>query len=270
MKHFLFCLAFFLSGKILDVGETCAAPVFLPFAHSHNDYEHRRPLAEALENGFGSVEADVWLVDGQLLVAHDHADLKPDRTLESLYLDPLKERISKNGGTVYRGTNVSFHLLIDVKSEAEPAYKRVKEILVQYSPLLKQWEETAEKGGPVTVILSGNRAISEIVQENHRFLGIDGRLKELDGDKRDLLFYPWISDSWKNVTGENSTAWTPAVRQKIRTFAERVKKAGASSRIWGAPDNADSWQELRQIGVDWISTDKIVELNRHFTTMAER
>ena len=37
-------------------------------AHAHNDYEHPRPLLDALDHRFGSVEADIYLVDGQLLV----------------------------------------------------------------------------------------------------------------------------------------------------------------------------------------------------------
>jgi hypothetical protein len=55
-------------------------------AHSHNDYEHARPLLDALDHGFGSVEADVWLVNGALLVAHDLKDAKPEHTLQKLYL----------------------------------------------------------------------------------------------------------------------------------------------------------------------------------------
>src|SRR5262245_58578952 len=33
-------------------------------AHAHNDYEHPRPLFDALDQGFCSVEADIYLVDG--------------------------------------------------------------------------------------------------------------------------------------------------------------------------------------------------------------
>ena len=40
-------------------------------AHAHNDYLHSRPLADALAHGFWSIEADVWLTNGALLVAHD-------------------------------------------------------------------------------------------------------------------------------------------------------------------------------------------------------
>src|SRR5437016_4155385 len=79
------------------------SPTPLIRAHAHNDYEHARPLLDALEHGFCSVEADIWLVDGKLLVAHDLDKVKPERTLQALYLDPLRERVRRNGGRVYRG-----------------------------------------------------------------------------------------------------------------------------------------------------------------------
>lgn len=41
-------------------------------AHAHNDYEHERPLFDALSHGFTSVEVDVHLVDGKLYVSHNH------------------------------------------------------------------------------------------------------------------------------------------------------------------------------------------------------
>ena len=46
-------------------------PRALPAAHAHNDYLHKRPLLDALAQGFCSVEADIFLVDGALLVAHE-------------------------------------------------------------------------------------------------------------------------------------------------------------------------------------------------------
>src|SRR5918997_4734977 len=89
----------------LSPAMVCAADVKpLPQAHAHNDYEHQRPLLDALDHGFTGVEADIWLVNGKLLVAHEEAHLKPERTLEALYLEPLKKRISENGGRVYPGT----------------------------------------------------------------------------------------------------------------------------------------------------------------------
>ena len=40
-------------------------------AFSHNDYERPRPLFDALSFQFNCVEADLWLIDGELYVSHD-------------------------------------------------------------------------------------------------------------------------------------------------------------------------------------------------------
>ena len=87
-------------------------------AHAHNDDTTNVRFFEALENGFCSVEADVFLVDGKLLVGHTVSSLRPERTLESLYLDPLRERAKANGGKIYPGGPTIF-LLIDVKTSAK-------------------------------------------------------------------------------------------------------------------------------------------------------
>src|SRR5689334_4607279 len=115
----LLVLALTVAGPAVRGDEKPVTP--LRRAHAHNDYEHKRPLFDALDHGFCSVEADVYLIDGKLLVAHDRKDVKPDRTLEALYLDPLRERARANGGRVYPGGPTVF-LLVDVKSGAEETY----------------------------------------------------------------------------------------------------------------------------------------------------
>src|SRR5438876_12079434 len=92
----------FAAFLLLLVG--CAAePTPLIHAHAHNDYEHPRPLFDALDCGFCSIEADVYLIDGQLVVAHDVDKAVSSRTLEKLYLKPLRDRVQHHGGRVYRG-----------------------------------------------------------------------------------------------------------------------------------------------------------------------
>src|SRR5688500_12778148 len=111
----------------------------LSHAHAHNDYEHDRPLLDALENGFCGVEADVHLVDGQLLVAHDPEDVQPDRTLESLYLAPLWKIVQHNRGRVYPGGS-DVLLLIDFKTEGEPTYRALEKVLEKYRAMLTHFE----------------------------------------------------------------------------------------------------------------------------------
>jgi hypothetical protein len=88
-------------------GSVGADTVGLERAHAHNDYEHDRSLYDALDHRFKSVEADIWLVDGELVVAHDAEDVpqaaEQGITLRSLYLEPLRQRVKQNRGSVYRG-----------------------------------------------------------------------------------------------------------------------------------------------------------------------
>lgn len=64
--------------------------------HSHNDYWRRVPLFSALQAGCVGVEADVWFIDQDhqdhprdLYVGHTTSSLTPQRTLRSMYVDPL-------------------------------------------------------------------------------------------------------------------------------------------------------------------------------------
>ena len=99
-------LASFLS--VGTVGAEDAPVVPLRQAHAHNDYAHSRPLLDALDHGFCSVEADVFLVKDKLLVGHTFLELKPNRTLESLYLDPLLERVKRMVAESLRMVHRSF------------------------------------------------------------------------------------------------------------------------------------------------------------------
>ena len=74
-------------------------PGFRPIAHAHNDYYHPRPLLDALDHGFTSIEADVFPVDHELLVAHSDRELDPNKTLDRLYLRPLQELADESGQT---------------------------------------------------------------------------------------------------------------------------------------------------------------------------
>src|SRR5215510_7218989 len=119
----------------LKFGAWCfSTPVPLAHAHAHNDYQHQRPLFDALDQGFCSFEADVHLVNGQFLVAHDKSQVSPDKTLQSLYLEPLRERVKKNGGRVYSG-GPECTLLIDIKTDWKKTYPALREVLKQYSDI---------------------------------------------------------------------------------------------------------------------------------------
>ena len=49
-------------------------------------------------------------------------------------------------------------------------------------------------------------------------------------------------------------------RKRLQTIVDRVHRAGKPIRFWAAPDTKFSWEKQKQLGVDFIGTDKIREL----------
>ena len=234
-------------------------PTPLPQAHAHNDYEHSRPLLDALDHGFCSVEADVWLVDGQLLVGHDLKDIKSGRTLQSLYLDPLRARVEKNGGQVFRD-GPPFTLLVDVKSDATNTYLALRSALRPFEKMLTKFHPDKTETNAITVILSGNRARGLMAAETNRLAAYDGRLADLDSDGS-RHFIPLISDNWslhfKWRARKEEGPLPKAERTQLRNLVARTHGQGRRLRLWGTPDSPEMWAELREAGVDLINTDNL-------------
>jgi hypothetical protein len=188
----------FIAGALLDaVAQAAVQRKPLVHAHSHNDYLHARPLLDALDHGFCSVEADIWLVDGKLLVAHDRDKLKPERTLQALYLDPLRERVRKNSGRVY-ANGPEFTLLIDIKSASSNTYPALREVLAQFADMLTTFGDGKRESKAVLVVISGNRTKQMFAGEKVRYATFDGRIEDLKSNEP-ADFIPWISADWKSL-----------------------------------------------------------------------
>lgn len=240
MKNGLFILVLTLVSHI------CSAQNPLRRAHAHNDYEHTKPFFEAYNLGFGSIESDVYAVNGELLVAHDVKDLKADRTLKSLYIDPiitiLKE--DKQG---------NFHqFLIDCKTSSEETLPLIIKALEPYAELI-------QKRG-LRIVISGNRpAVKDFILAPS-FITFDGRSNENYGpgiDKKVELesdaFYKFgIWDGQKPMSAE--------LKVKLKAYIDKVHAQGRKVRLWATPDTLLSYQTFFDLGADYLGTDHLVEL----------
>ncbi|RUQ32867.1 hypothetical protein ELQ35_01060 [Peribacillus cavernae] len=237
-------------------------------AHAHNDYEHERPLYDALDHGFTSVEADVWLEDGELLVAHDQSNVESERTLKSLYLDPLKEKVRQNRGSVYKGADQDFLLWIDIKSEDAATYKEIHEQLTQYQKILTKFSKSKVKQSAVTVIISGNRPRELMENQKIRYATYDGRMSDL-GTNAPNQFMPVISDNWtKHFTWQGVGEMPEDEREKLNHIVKTAYDNGQIVRFWATPDMAlpnrePVWDELLTAGVDLINTDDLPALQQY-------
>lgn len=248
---------------VLAVSARAENPVPLTRAHAHNDYEHKRPLLDALDQGFSSVEADVFLVGDKLLVGHTRSSLRPERTLEALYLEPLKARVAKNGGRVYRDGG-SFTLFIDIKTNGAQAYAALRDVLARHRDMISSSSKTGAKRRAIDVVVSGDRPVAEIAADKDRMVGIDGRLSDLDSDAPND-FLPLISDNWRSHFQWRGTGPISAPeRQKLRSIVKKAHEHGRRVRFWATPERDPQkttvWRELYAADVDLINTDDLAGL----------
>jgi hypothetical protein len=242
-------------------------PAPLIHAHAHNDYQHKRPLYEALEHGFCSIEADIHLVSGKLLVAHDLKDCRPERTLEALYLEPLADRVRQNGGRVYpNGPSVT--LWIDVKlddvhnaQEAEDSAERIYNVLrlklQKYEFMLSKSYRDRVETNAISIVITGGRPQSMLADYGERIASYDGRLTDLNS-KLSSSQIPVISDSWSTAFQWHGNGEIPGEeKRKLVDFVKQAHKTGRRIRFWAAPDKPAVWKELEAAGVDLISTDDL-------------
>lgn len=236
-------------------------------AHAHNDYEHERPLLDALDNGFISVEVDVYSIDNQLWVSHEKPDtLDLKRTLEALYLLPLSERIKEKKGYVYDDYDDFFYLMIDIKTPAEKSYSVLREILSKYEDIISVVTDSGDQNKPVKIFITGfhGRPFNQILADSIKYGGIDGRPNEL-GMGISKAHMPVISQnynkylSWNGIDGQPDSKELDKLVQLINQTHAEDKKL----RLWAAPDNEKVWSLLRRLGVDLLNTDKLQEL-RYF------
>jgi glycerophosphoryl diester phosphodiesterase len=239
--------------------EAASSPTvgYLARTHSHNDYDRGRPLLDAVERGFASVEVDVFLVEGELYVAHDEEDVQPSEKMTRLYLDPLRELVLLRGGWVYAPSDPPLQLLIDVKTPAEETYRVLDETLAAYGDILTSWTRAGITAGPVTAVLSGNRAFDLVFSDTLRYVALDGRVDE-ERSRWSTVAMPLVSMDWETLRASA----TEERLVEARELVERVHREGRKVRFWGTPDRERVWASLIAIGVDYIGTDDAGRLQR--------
>lgn len=247
--------------------QICNAQV-LP-AHAHNDYAHERPLFDALDCKFKSIEADVFSIGDSLFVAHDFDDIKPGRTIRNLYLDPLINIIKNNNGSVY-GDGEEIILLVDFKNDGLETYKLLHQILENYKHILTTYHSGEKKTGAVAVIVSGNRPIEFMQNQKLRYAAYDGRISEMEVGLSPV-FMPLVSNNWNEYFTWRGAGKMPAVeKEKLIEIVNSAHKKGYMLRFWASPDKPETernavWKVLKNTGVDLIGTDDLKALQKYFS-----
>lgn len=230
----------------------------LPNAHAHADSRHRRPLWDALTAGFTSIEVDVWVVRGRILVGHTVP--RPLHSLRRVYLDPLATMVSETG-CVYKDLDEPIQLLLDVKSDAKRSGPVIESLLAQYSGLVSCWRDGRVVPGAVSVIVSGTLS-STVYDAPVRWSGVDGRLRRA-GEEVPSDVMPLRSDCWPELFAWSGDGPMPAEqRDRLVQLVAAAHAAGQRTRLWDTfdrrgPDRDNLWATLLDAGVDYLNTDDL-------------
>lgn len=229
---------------LVGAGHTARAQYTPRQLHSHNDYAQARPLVGALEVGCGSIEADVYLQNGELLVAHFPNEIKPERSLRKLYLEPLNASASE----LY-----SLQLLIDLKTPASPTLDTLVAQLSRYPNLVGP-------GKPIKVVVSGSMPPPAQYGQYPSWLHFDGRFAQQYSPEQLSKVALFSASCWELTRWDGKQELSNEQAQKLRELIERAHREGKKIRFWATPDTELAWQTLVRLGVDWIGTDRPQQL----------
>ncbi len=255
-----------IMGGILICGSVAVQAQPTPIlGHAHNDYNHERPLLDALEKGYTSIEVDVFPIEGKLYVAHDlPQDLSQYATIEEMYLQPLKDYIKSHGGKLYSDDAKKLILMVDIKRDGPEAYRILRELLVDYRDIIWHKEHGTYTDGPVRVILSGNRPYDLVLQDEEMYIGLDGRPDDL-GKGYSSLVMPVISQNfrialqWNGQDRLSRHDFLP-----VHNMTEQAHAEGKIVRLWASPEDESVWNLQLEAGVDLINTDQLERLKKYF------
>ena len=226
-------------------------------AFSHNDYNRARSLWDAVDRGYNCVEADLWLIDGEIYVAHNREDVKAERTFEKLYIEPLAQLVAQNKGRVYRKGKKPFMLMIDCKSDGEEMLPVLKAKLEKYRSMFCYVKDGKMHKGAVLLFISGKRPMKTILEQGDGYMFLDGIISEL-GSNIDSNMMPVVSDNFtKFVKWNGEGEISQAELEKMRGYIEKTHAEGKLFRWWGAPDKAQFKKLFIEEGVDLIGADDL-------------
>ncbi len=242
-KIVLFAAMCFVCG-----GASAQLPVLI---HSHNDYTRRVPFYEAYSQQASSIEADVFLHEGRLLVGHDLPDLRPDFDFESLYVEPLVTLFGRNGGRAFRDSDRPLQLMVELKSETEPTLRAVAELLGRWPEVF----DSTRNPQAVRVVVTGRVPEPADFERYPAWIRFDGEWNR-EYTPAQLERVALFSGDLRKLTQWNGKgSIIPSERIAVEGVIDRAHALGKPVRFWNAPEGTTVYYTFYNMGVDYINTD---------------
>ena len=224
--------------------------------HAHNDFSKPLPLFDALQQHSFSIEVDIFLVKGQLLVGHTMKETTKKKTLSSLYINPIISLFKKHHGFISADSSYKTSLVIDIKQNGPEV---LQELVKIFQPLRSYFDRSVNPHA-VQLIISGDRGPISEWKNYPAYFYFDGRpFEEYDQNAIDKI--AMISDNYyKYLNARNNNGDSI----KISAVVKKANDLNKPFRFWGSPDSETVWNLLHRCGADIINTDKVRECREYF------
>ena len=218
-------------------------------AHSHNDYKNSIPFYRAYMDGFGSMEADVYAINGQLLVAHEEREITPARSLKAMYIEPLITNLKKDTGRHLR-------LLIEIKKD----YTITLPLVLKEMQPLKKYFSYPGHPGRLSIVMTGAVPPGRVMLGYPVWLNFD--VGHLSGyTPKELKKIELVSaDFWEYSKWDGKSQLKEQDITRLKGIIDSAHAFGKKIRFYGTPDTPLCWKKMIELDTDVINTDHLDEL----------
>jgi hypothetical protein len=229
--------------------------------HAHNDYLHQRPLFTALENGFVSIEVDVFLHRGKLRVAHVPLALGIRKTSIELYLQPLANYLDTTKAVLQN----PLILMIDFKTRAKPTYDQLKKEILPFQKYLMGYNKSGVfKEGDIQLLISGSSPTNEVMNEDTSYVRIDGSVHRISDTLHQRVITRY-SSNWNNFfTWKGKGEMPEKEKALLDSLVNQAHQQHKDIRFYHIPDQPKVWRTLLDADVDWINTDRLADYRKFY------
>lgn len=233
-------------------------------AYSHNDYNQKRPLHDAISLGYSGVEVDVFLVDGVLRAGHDRKAARSGPRLDSAYLAPLRDAIEQCAAlsSASDANTGGFLLNIEIK---EPSLETLDALVLELAKYRNVQKDTAaplSRRKRVVFTLVGYSG-SSATKVGATTPGVSCKLERIrespacladSGTTMVSIDYGKTIGRWWRLNSQRKQ-WLDLIR------STKASHPGKLVRAYNVPVRADVYRQLFLAGVDYVGT-KTLERTR--------
>lgn len=219
---------------------------------AHNDYVGPQPFVASYQQRVGFIEADIFLRDGELFVAHSKSEITASRTLDALYLAPLADQAKRNNGFAYPEADMTLTLMIDLKTDGLTTLPALVTKLEKY-PDIRSCKN-------LYITISGSVPDATTWKNYPSYITFDGRpTKTYTADQLERVRL--ISASFNDYSKWNGRRdLDDADKQKLSKVINDAHALGKPFRFWAIPDSENGWSTLMNLRIDVLNTDHPAEL----------